>query len=157
MDVGLPFADFVAYLSAVGASLAQILPQINLYPSSPPLRRSPIIFPLFPHYSPCLAKCSFDRDFPPEEGEQVIWGDHQPIGQASSAPRGLGFCQLVALHMMHLTIVLYSPKVFLHTARAGACQITFILKPVILLPVRMHLFYAQTFIMDIKHAWSNQL
>ena len=68
MDVGLPSTDCVAYLSAVGASLAQILPQINLYPSSPPLRRSPIIFPLFPHYSSCLAKCSFGRDFLPTRG-----------------------------------------------------------------------------------------
>ena len=48
----LPFADCAAYLTPVGASLAQILPQINLYPSSPRLCRSPIIFPFFSYCSP---------------------------------------------------------------------------------------------------------
>ena len=96
-DVALPFADCVEpYLPAVGASLPQILPQINLYPH-PPLRcRSPISFPLFSYDSPAPAEMQFLQGFSPAKGEQVIWGDHQPIGQLPAQ-----FCVALGF-MMHL-------------------------------------------------------
>ena len=88
-------------------------------PAQPHFAGHPSFFLYFPTTAPAWRNAVSAGIFPPQEGEQVIWGDHQPIGQASSDPRGLGFCQLLALHMMHLPIVLYSPKVFLHTAAQG--------------------------------------
>ena len=135
MDVGLPSTDFVAYLSAVGASLAQILSQINLYPSSPPLRRSPIIFPLFPHYSSCLAKCSFGRDFlPTREGTGHLGRSSANwASQLRSAWPWVLPATSSAYDASANSFIL--AQSFPTHGGAGAC-LTFILKPVILLSMR---------------------
>ena len=69
----------------------------------------------------------------------------------------LGFL-LLALHMMHLCAPAYS---FILTPSFPTC-LTFILNPVILLSLKMHLFYVFTFFsasdfVNIKQARSNQL
>ena len=115
----------------------------NQFIPSRPLRcRSPISFPLFSYDSPHLPKCSFCGEFLRQGGEQVIWGDHQPIGQLSSV-----WPWVLAYDAYWCRFVFYSPTVFL----------LIILKPVIVSPWRFCLFYRHTSspLLHIKHAWNN--
>ena len=136
-NVALPFADCVEpYLPAVGASLPQILPQINLYPLAHYAAGHPSVFLYFPTTARTCRNAVSVGNFSGNGGNRSFG---EIISQSGSSQLSSAWPWVLAydapLCRFELPILFYSRKVF---------QLTFSLKPVILSPCRFPPFYRHT-------------